>query len=426
MLERYYDAWFESGSPRNLIICHDMGREYRTRRFPGYKDKGLKEEDKSEVEMQQIEELQKWAKAFFSAVGATQIGVEGVEADDIIAWLCQGIDDPKQIFTVDVDLLQLVNDNTMVYLKMEPHSSGGEYKGIPYHLTSIAKSILGDSSDCYGGIRGIGPTKFEGLLDAYGEDGIRELRDIVESNNPSPLDEVIEQTGDKTLAKMRESFEEWRLMWDLAKLHPELCWKPNKGKLTKPVIHKRITNGDRLASLLRKAGADDFIEQFDDMMPRFIAVDANNWEDLKNDLKREIKAGDITALDYETYDPEPNESFLEASPSGSFVDMLSHRITGAAFTFGAHLENTIYVTVGHKDAANLPASVIAEILEFAGQHTQLVVQNAMFEGVISQTNLNMKLKNVHDTRIMQRYYNENEEAGLKAMSKAHLGYNQQS
>lgn len=426
MLERYSDPWFEDGSPRNLLIAHDMGRDYRTKLFEGYKLKNVAEEDKSDVEAKQKAELEKWAKAFFAAIGATQIGVEGVEADDIIDWLCKGIKGPKQVFTVDADLLQEVDENTIVYLKMEPHVHGGEHHGVPYALTSIAKSILGDTSDKYPGIKGIGPVKFQELLEAYGEDGILELRDVVESGDPTALDQAIEATGDKTLIKMRAAFGEWDTMWKLAKLHPELCWKPRGRKLVKPIIHKRIANPDRLNQLLTEAGADDFIELFDPMMPRFIAVDANNWPELRDDLLEEIKQGDITAFDYETHDHDPNPNFIEASTGDGFVDMLSHRITGGAFTFGKHLENTVYFSIDHKDAANLPPSVIAEVLEFAGSHTQLVVQNALFEGIISQTNLNLKLKNIHDTRIMQRYYNENMEAGLKAMSKTYLNYDQKT
>jgi len=426
MLERYFDAWFGDASPRNLLVAHDMGREYRTKLFEGYKQKNVAEEDKSEVEAEQKKKLEDWAKKFFSALGATQIGVEGVEADDVLAWLHAGIQAPKQIFTVDADLLQLVDEQTIVYLKMEPHTFGGDHHDIPYPLTSIAKSILGDTSDRYPGIKGIGPVKFQELLDQYGEDGIQELKDIVQSGNPTELDNAISATGDKTLIKMRAAFEDWQLMWKLAKLHPELCWKPKGRKLTKPVIHKRIANSEQLNKLLAEAGADDFIELFEPMMPRYIAVDANNWEELKQGIFDEIRQGDITAYDYESFDPDPNPRFAEASSGDGFVDMLSQRITGAAFTFGKHLENTVYVTVHHKDAANLPATAIAELLEFAGKHTQLVVQNAMFEGVLSQTNLNLKLTGVHDTRMMMRYYNENQEAGLKAMSKSLLGYNQRT
>lgn len=426
LLERYAEPLYgDLASPRHLIVAHDMGHDYRSAVYPEYKQK-RNERIRSPHEDEQLKALYSWAKQFFAALGATQIGVEGVEADDILAWLCQGIQGPKQVFTVDADLLQLVNETTLVYLKMEAHVPGGEHKGIPYPLTSIAKSILGDASDGYGGVSGIGPVKFQHLLDTYGEDGIDELKVIVESGDPTALDQAIEATGDKVLIKLRDHFSEWRTMWKLAKLHPELCWKPRARKLVKPTIHKRIGNAEKVQQLLLAAGADDLYPHFEPMLPRFIAVTAENWGDMKAAIFDEILAGDVTAYDYETDDKAPNPRFLEAATGDSFVDMLSHRLTGAAFTFGRHLENTIYVTVDHKDAPNLPTTVIAEILEYAGRHTQLVAQNALFEGVISQTNLNLKLQNVHDTRIMQRYVNENEEAGLKAMAKAYLGYDQKT
>ena len=426
LLERYADPLTgEGATPRHLLVCHDMGRDYRTAVFEGYKQKRT-ERERSPVEEEQLAKLNAWSKAFFAAIGATQIGVEGVEADDVIAWLCQGIQGPKQVFTVDADLLQLVNEDTLVYLKLEPHMPGGEHKGVPYHLTSIAKSMLGDSSDCYGGVPQLGPAKFQALVAAYGEDGIEQLRDIIEHGDPTLLDQAIEATGDKTLIRLRDHFSTWQVMWKLAKLHPELCWKPRGRKLVTPVVHKRIANGEKVRALLAQAGADDLWPRFEPMMPRFIAVTADNWDGMRAAIFDEIAAGDVTAFDYETDDKDPNPRFLEAATGDSFVDMLSHELTGAAFTFGRHLENTIYVTVDHKDAPNLPRQVIAELLEHAGRHTQLVVQNALFEGVISQTNLGLKLQNVHDTRIMQRYFNENMEAGLKAMSKHYLGYNQKA
>lgn len=425
-LGRYQELLFgEDTTPRNLIVAHDMGHEYRTAVYPEYKQ-NRKKREKSEVEIAELEKLYKWAKSFFAALGATQIGVDGVEADDIIAWLCQGIHTPKQVLTADADLLQLVDSNTLVFIRCEPHGPEGEHKGIPYHLTSIAKSLIGDSSDGYSGVPQIGPAKFAALLESFGDEGIIQLRDIVQSQDPTVLDEAIEVHGDKTLIRLREHWAEWQQSWKLARLHPELCWKPRGRKMVEPLIHKRVANAERVKYLLTQAGADDLWEFFEPMTPRSFAITNENWEGMKGAIFKEIRAGDITAFDYETSDKNPNPNFLEASTGRGFVDMLSHRLAGAAFTFGKHLENTIYVTVDHLGAPNLPSSVVAEIVEYAGKHTQLVVQNALFEGVISQTNLNLQLRNVHDTRIMQRYYDENSEAGLKAMSKHYLGYDQSS
>lgn len=415
----------QGGSPRTLLVAHDMGREYRTAVYPGYKAK-KENEVRSPVETEQVDKLFDWAKKFLAAMGATQIGVKGVEADDVIAWLCQGIVYPKAVYTVDADLLQLVNDKTCIYLKQEPHFGEGEHKDTPYHLTSIAKSILGDTSDHYPGIKGIGPAKFAELLANYGADGIEQLRDVVDSGDPTLLDEAIAQTGDKILIKIRESFGEWRTMWRLAKLHPELCWKPRAKKLVVPTIHKRVPDAQQLFDLLKTVGADDLWDStFAACAPSKLAITADNWAEMKDAILSEIEAGDITAFDYEGSDKTQLPGLRQASTQGDkFVDVLSQELAGCSFQFGRHLENVIYIPVDHKDSPNLPKTVLAEVIEHAARRTTLVAHNATFEGVVTQTNLHMELRNVHDTRMMQRYVNENMEAGLKTLSAHYLGYTQ--
>lgn len=426
-ISRYLQPILTDNSARAMIVAHDMGREYRTAIYPGYKLKTEKDAP-SPVEAEQVEKLMTWCKRTLAALGATQIGVKGVEADDVIGWLCQNITYPKDVYTVDADLLQLVNDQTVVHLKGEPHYGDGEYKGVPYHLISLSKSIIGDPSDKYGGVSGLGQAKFAGLLEAFGVDGVEQLQAIVESGNPDLLDEAIEQTGDKTLIKIRAAFSEWRTMWRLAKIHPELCWKPRGKKLVVPAIHKRMPHPQRLFDLLKEVGAEDmWDEDFAGLMPTQTAVTTVNWEDMKSAIFAEIDAGDITTFDYESSNKHPVPGFAKASASGeNFVDVLSQELTGASFQFGRHLENVIYLPIDHKDSPNLPKSVITELLEYAGRKTQLVAQNAFFEGVVSQTNLNLHLQDVHDTRVMQRYFNENVSAGLKDMSLEYLGYQQAS
>lgn len=427
-ISRYIEPFItQDGSARTLLVAHDMGRDYRTSIFPDYKGQKSKTE-KSPIEVEQCDKLIAWAKRFLTAIGSTQIGVKGVEADDVIAWLCQRITYPKAVYTVDADLLQLVNDTTIVYLKNEPHFGEGEYKDIPYSLTSISKSILGDTSDNYGGVKGLGPAKFAGLMETFGADGIEQLRDIVDSGDPALLDEAIEQTQDKTLVKLRENFGDWRTMWRLAKLHPELCWKPRARRLVTPFFHKRVPNAQFAFNLLAEIGAQDlWDETFSGLMPNQLAITADNWTEMKDAIFAEIEAGDITAFDYESSNKDPIPEFSQASAQGDkFVDVLSQELAGASFQFGRHLENVVYLPVDHKDSPNLPKSVIAEILEHAAKHTRLVAHNEFFEGVVSQTNLNLELKNVHDTRLMQRYVNENMGAGLKECSLTYLGYEQAS
>lgn len=437
-LTRYIRPILEDGgSPREMIVAHDAGRAYRTGIYPAYKGQKEKlDENKSPIEIEQYKLLMHWAKRFLGALGATQIFVEGVEADDLIAWLHQMVKGPKVIRTVDQDILQLVDDDTIVYLKGVPHygadgvyPEGHELEGMPYRYTSFAKSIIGDKSDNYGGVKGLGPAKIHKLIEAYGLDGLDELAEIVRSGNTDLLDETIQATGDKTLIKLRENFAEWRLGWRLANLKPELCWKPRLRKLTKPKVHKRVPNPQELFDLLKEVGCEDMWDkEYADLMPNPILIDSTNWDEMKEGIFAEIEAGDKMAFDYESSDKNPIAAFRQASAAGdNFVDMLSQELAGASFQFGRHFENVIYVPIDHKDSNNLNKLVVLEILNHAkAKKVRRMAHNALFEGVVTQVNLETWLTEIEDTRIMQRYYDENSEAGLKAISLNYLAYEQTS
>ncbi|QYW06505.1 putative DNA polymerase I [Pseudomonas phage UAntarctica] len=426
------------GSQREILVTHDMGRDYRTGLYADYKgQKSKKDENKSPVEIAQYEAAMDWAKRFFTALGATQIGVKGVEADDVMAWIHQRVPGPKNIYTVDGDMLQLVDDDTIVHLKGVPHfgsdgvyPEGHDLEGLPYNLTSFAKSIIGDSADNYGGVKGMGPAKIRALIESVGIDGLEQLQEIVRTGNTDLLKESAGYTGDKVLLKLLENYTDWKQGWRLANLNPDLCWKPRGRKLVKPIIHKRVPNPQRLHDLLREVGCDDMWEKnFQALMPAPMAMTPAEWAEMKEAVFAELLLGDTAAFDYESSDKEPIARFRMASASGSrYVDMLSQELAGASFQFGRHLENVIYIPVDHADTENnLPKEVIKEILEFCQANgIQLVAHNALFEGVLSQTNLGLRLKNVHDTRIMKRFYDENTEAGLKFLSLHYLGYEQTS
>ena len=433
ILTRVIRRILESGEgPRETIVVHDMGKAYRTGIFPGYKKDEKREAAKSPVEIEQVDKVFDWGKKWFMAFGATQIGVQGVEADDVIAWLRQGIKGPVTIHTVDADLLRLVDDDTCVYLKGEPFFGEGDYSmgeaSVPYHLTSLAKSMLGDSSDKYIGVKGFGPTAWNRLRENFGDDGLEELQAIIQSGDTKSLDEAIEGSDDKDLKKLRDAFGEWRLGWRLADLHPELCWKPRTKKLTKPLIHKRIASAPKAFELLGMIGCKDMWEEFEHLFPEPFAVTSENWEEYREAIFKEIVAGDIVAFDYEGHDTRKIAEFRAASARGNnFVDMLSQSIDGCSFQFGRHLENVIYIPTGHRDSPNLPKEVIVEILKFAQEKgIQLVAHNAYFEGVVTLNDLGLDLKNVMDTRVMKRYYDENTTAGLKFCSLEYLGYQQAS
>lgn len=426
-LSRYMDT---ISSPRTLLVAHDMGREFRTAFFPDYKKKSEKDlEKKSKLEGEQIKLSQDWIKKFLAALGATQIGVKGVEADDVIAWICEGQGIRGIVHTVDADLLNLVTDDIYVNLKGEMYTDQHEeFNGVPLNLTSISKAFLGDKSDKYPGIKGFGPAKFSDLLNTLEVSGVQILQALIEDRDLEAAQAFAEQFPDcKPLQTIIENWSVVLDQWRLARLHPELCWKPRGRKLITPIVHKRVPNAQRVYDLLKEVGAQDLYEEkYSRMVPGVLAVDAKNYSTVKDVIKREMNKGDIIAYDYETTDKNQFARFKKAS-TVNFVDVLSSEITGISFCFGEYLQNVIYLTVDHKDSANLTKEDVKELLQFVQDSGKTpVAHNAFFEGAVTQKQLGLVVDKVHDTRMMQRYFNENLPAGLKFMSEEYLGYKQDS
>lgn len=120
------------------------------------------------------------ARDFFKAANVPVYSKPGFEADDVIATICEKSDkeDTKVVVTGDRDLLQLVDDkkNTMLYMPVLGLSNAKLYNekealarmGVPPYLIPDYKALVGDPSDNYPGVTGIGPKTAEKLLKDYG------------------------------------------------------------------------------------------------------------------------------------------------------------------------------------------------------------------------------------------------------------------
>jgi 5'-3' exonuclease len=106
------------------------------------------------------------AKEIVDAFDVPSIGLEGFEADDCIGTIakqnCQDAD--VLILTGDQDILQLIDDNISVALlkkgfgnyQVYTKESFVEEKGIQPQQMIDVKALMGDSSDNYPGVKGIG------------------------------------------------------------------------------------------------------------------------------------------------------------------------------------------------------------------------------------------------------------------------------
>ena len=100
---------------------------------------------------------------------------EGIEADDIIGTVTKNCNLQKLILSGDRDLLQLVDENTTVWLtkkgvsevdKVDLARLKEEYNLLPYQVIEL-KALMGDTSDNIPGVKGVGEKTAHSLIEQY-------------------------------------------------------------------------------------------------------------------------------------------------------------------------------------------------------------------------------------------------------------------
>lgn len=442
-IEEYINPMLEIARPDQIIVAHDGGIDYRQYIFPEYKAKRLKKklEESSGEGARQLERCKTLCKQFMASLGITQAHVKGVEGDDLLAYMCQGLRGKKRVYTVDADLLQLCDKDTQVFLKnvwVNPPQLDKETapkialflhglvgSDFPEYIT-LYKSLVGDTSDEYKGIHGFGEAKFKEMLLDIEQEGFDELIGMVTENRYHALHEAAGgyEKIPGWLNLITKNTNSWRTSWLLANLHPGLCEKPWRNQVTKIDWYKRVPNGRLLINTLTDAKALDLLDDYQPYIYSQWLIDADNFEESDiADFVELCKQSPCVAFDYEGADDQYPQ-FIEAANGRGHVDT-SHLIpTGVSFCVGPNLENTFYITVGHKDSANLPLEVIRKFLEAIPKGVPVVAQNAAFELAVTKLQLGLVMENVQDTMIMSQYVDENDFSNLKHLSKRWLNFDQ--
>lgn len=436
-LDRYMDAVFKMVNPRRVLIAMDGGIEYRRSIHPDYKKRREdKKKERDPVQMEQSAKFYRNMQSFWAATGCTVGRVKGVEADDLIAYFCERLPGKKMVYTTDGDLTALLKPeyDTMVTLSLEAmlddhyKFSGGPENGVPVgatNLITVAKSLLGDSSDQYGGIKGFGPKKWEELVERYGYDGIQELEECVKSGDFTPLQEAVEACpDDKVLQLILNNTETWTVQYALAKLHPELCEGVRNKRIIEIEWFRRVPELKRLEKVLNDMNClGTHIDRYEDYCVQSWLLDLDNIEDgdIEEALEEFAKSPSV-AFDYETQDAK-HENFVEASGE-DYVDIMTSGMAGASFCFGENHQYCFYVPTNHKDSANMSKDTIKTLLSKMPEGTPLVAHNNAFELAVTELELGIELEGVHDTNIMSSYVDENRRSGLKSLSKEILNYTQ--
>src|SRR3990167_2167468 len=158
--------------PTHLAVVFDCPEPtFRHTMYVGYQVTREKDRQVSEDIWGQVEKL----KIVFEKMGVPVFAVPGFEADDVIGTLAGQSAGEAVIITGDRDLMQLVNDHVNLYMPQKGLSDGvlidgekvKEKLGVRPDQVVDYKALVGDSSDNYPGINGIGPKTAVILLEEY-------------------------------------------------------------------------------------------------------------------------------------------------------------------------------------------------------------------------------------------------------------------
>lgn len=169
---RYLLDAVDKFEPTHVVCCWDMGsKTFRTEMYAGYKAN----RDEPPVELVPQFDL---VKEVVAAFDIPNIGLESFEADDCIGTLARSYANEENdvlILTGDQDILQLVDDGIHVAIMRKGQGNYEVFtmdnfydkKGIHPKQIIDLKGLMGDTSDNYPGVKGIGEKTALKLLQEY-------------------------------------------------------------------------------------------------------------------------------------------------------------------------------------------------------------------------------------------------------------------
>jgi len=174
--------------PTHIVVAFD-------RKEPTFRHKEYKEYQAHRPEMdKKLSSQFDDARRVIGAFGIPVYDQVGFEADDVIGTLAKQAEKKLGevvIVTGDKDILQLVTDKTKVYLPIRGLSDAKlmgkeevvEKLGVRPDQVDDYKALVGDPSDNYPGVPGIGPKTATKLLEEYGtvENIYKNIKKIPES-----------------------------------------------------------------------------------------------------------------------------------------------------------------------------------------------------------------------------------------------------
>ncbi|MHC5251973.1 5'-3' exonuclease [Listeria kieliensis] len=191
---RHIFAAVRQNNPTHTIICWDMGsKTFRNELFDGYKA-GRKAPPEEMIPQFDL------AKEVAEAFGFMNLGVAGFEADDCIGTITAKLtpDLRTTVLSGDKDLLQLIDVQNDVWIMQKGYGNYKRYDEATFFaemgVTPLqfidVKALMGDTSDGYPGVRGIGEKTALKLIQEF--ESIEGVLENIEALKPGQQKKILE------------------------------------------------------------------------------------------------------------------------------------------------------------------------------------------------------------------------------------------
>ncbi|MFC5648117.1 5'-3' exonuclease H3TH domain-containing protein [Paenibacillus solisilvae] len=194
---KYFMDAVQKFEPTHVVCCWDMGSTtFRTTQYEGYK---ANRPSAPEDLIPQFDLVKEVVESF----GVPNVGLAGYEADDCIGTLAKRHSSEAHVYVLsgDHDLLQLVDDRITVvimkkgqgnYAVYTPEFLHEERQLTPEQIICV-KGLMGDTSDNYPGVKGIGEKTAYKLVQEHGSvSGILENLDRLSKTIRAKIEADIE------------------------------------------------------------------------------------------------------------------------------------------------------------------------------------------------------------------------------------------
>jgi DNA polymerase-1 len=204
----------DTGGPTHIAVALDVSSDTGTFRSEIDEDYKANREAAPDDFYPQVERCLE----VIDALGIPMLGVEGAEADDVIATVARRViestdDMDVWIISADKDLTQIVGDRVQLYDPqrdvIRTPSDVFKTEGVePHHVVDML-SLMGDTVDNIPGVPGIGPKTAAKLILQYGTiEGLYEHIDEIKGKRRENLDGAFERLQlNRSLIVLKEDLE---------------------------------------------------------------------------------------------------------------------------------------------------------------------------------------------------------------------------